>query len=356
MKGLILSGGTGSRLRPLTFTRAKQLIPVANKPVLFYAVEDLVKAGISSIGVVVNPETSEEVKRALDNGNQWGARFTFIPQGAPLGLAHAVKTARNFLENDAFVMYLGDNLLSGGIAHLVEEYQRSMYDAMVLLTQVDNPREFGVAELGEDGQVLRLVEKPQDPPSNLALVGIYLFSAAIHEIVDLLKPSGRGEYEITDAIQALIDRRYIVKAHLVRGWWKDTGRPEDILEANRLVLSQSTRSIEGDLDSSDVVGNVVVKPGARVAASIVRGPAHIAEGALIEHSYIGPYTSIGRNARVIHSQVEYSVIIDEAEVRDLPQRLDASIIGQGVVVSGNSDSPRKHTLRLILGDRSHVQL
>lgn len=356
MKGLILSGGKGTRLRPLTYTRAKQLIPIANKPNLFYVIEDLVAAGITDIGVIISPETGDEIRDALGSGDQWGAQFTFVVQDQPKGLAHAVQTARDYLGDDAFVMYLGDNLLSGGIAHLVAEYEGGGADSIVLLTPVDNPSQFGVAELDERGKVVRLVEKPENPPSNLALVGVYLFSPAIHDVIAELQPSRRGEYEITDAIQGMIDRGMRVTAHQVRGWWKDTGKPEDLLEANRLVLSQITRCIEGELVDAEVTGEVIVEEGARVVRSEIRGPAHIAAGAVIEDAYIGPYTCIGAGAKVIASQVEYSIILNDAQLRNLPARVDASVIGQGVVVEGGDGGPKHHTLRLVLGDNSQVKL
>lgn len=356
MKGLILSGGKGTRLRPLTFTRAKQLIPIANKANLFYVIEDLAKASIQDIGIIISPETGEEIKQALGDGSRWGVRFTFILQDAPLGLAHAVKTALPFLGNEEFVMYLGDNLLSGGITHLVEEYKRGNIDSTVLLMPVDNPSHFGVAVLNSQGQVVRLVEKPKDPPSNLALVGVYIFNFHIHEMIADLKPSWRGEYEITDAIQMLITRNYRVTAHQVRGWWKDTGKPEDLLDANRLILSQIGRNIQGRVEKSELVGEVVVEKDAQIINSCVRGPVHIASKVVIENSYIGPYTSIGEGAKIIHSEVEYSILLNESEVYELPYRLDASILGQGVVVDGRSSRPRKHTLQLVLGDRSRVQL
>jgi glucose-1-phosphate thymidylyltransferase len=356
MKGLILSGGKGTRLRPLTFTRAKQLIPIANKANLFYVVEDLAKAGVKDIGIVISPETGEEIKQAVGDGSRWGVHCTFIVQEQPLGLAHAVKTALPFLGDDEFVMYLGDNLLSGGISHLVEEYKRGGIDSTVLLVPVDNPSQFGVAVLNEQGQVVRLVEKPKDPPSNLALVGVYIFNHHIHEMIADLRPSWRGEYEITDAIQALITHNFRVTAHQVRGWWKDTGKPEDLLEANRLILSQITRSIQGHIEKSDVVGEVVVEKDAYIANSCIRGPVHIAGKVVIENSYIGPYTSIGTGTKIVHSEVEYSILLNESEVYNLPYRLDSSVVGQGVVVDGRGGGPRKHTLQLVLGDRSRVQL
>lgn len=356
MKGLILSGGKGTRLRPLTFTRAKQLIPIANKPNLFYVVEDLVSAGVRDIGVIISPETGGEIRAALGDGSQWDATFTFIEQTAPLGLAHAVKTARPFLGDTPFVMYLGDNLLSGGIAPLVDEYESGQYESIVLLTPVPNPSSFGVAVLDDRQQVVRLVEKPADPPSNLALVGVYLFSPIIHDVIDQLQPSARGEYEITDAIQGLIDRKLPVSAHQVRGWWKDTGKPEDLLEANRLVLSHVLRDIQGDVTDSQISGEVVVEPGAVVSHSVVRGPAHIAAGARVEKAYIGPYTSVGADALVHGSEVEYSILLGQTQVIELPHRLDASVLGQGVIVDGRADGPRSNILRLVLGDHSQVNL
>ncbi len=355
LKGLVLSGGKGTRLRPLTHTRAKQLIPIAGKPNLFYAIEDLLAAGIRDIGIVLSPETGDEVREALGDGSRWGANFTFILQDAPLGIAHAVKTAQPFLGDSPFVLYLGDNILSGGIKHLVAEYQQTQPQAIVLLTQVEDPRAFGVAVLDSLGQVVRLVEKPKDPPSNLALVGVYLFSPAIHPIINALKPSGRGEYEITEAIQGLVETGQRVIAHQVRGYWKDTGQPEDLLDANRLALSALSRDIKGELLESEVIGEVVVEAGAKVIRSTVRGPAYIGAGAVVEDGFIGPYTAIGKNAKVIGSEVEYSILMDEAQVQNLPYRLDSSILGQGVLVDG-SGTTRRHTLQMVLGDRSRVKL
>ena len=356
LKGLILSGGKGTRLRPLTFTRAKQLIPIANKPNLLYVVEDLVEAGITEIGVIISPETGDEVRGALGDGSAFGARFTYILQSQPNGLAHAVKTARDFLGNDPFVMYLGDNLLWGGIEHLVSSYQPGEDYALVLLTEVDNPSQFGVAELDSAGRVVRLVEKPKVPPSNLALVGVYLFDPYIHEVIETLQPSWRGEYEITDAIQGLIDRGLNVKAHKVRGWWKDTGKPEDLLDANRLVLSRISRHIEGSVIESEITGEVVIEEGTTVLRSVIRGPAHIARGVLIQDSYIGPYTSVGQGSKVIGAEVEYSILLPEAVLTFLPSRLDSSVIGQGVAVNGRRNGPVKNTMQLVLGDRSQVNL
>ena len=356
MKGLILSGGKGTRLRPLTFTRAKQLIPIAGKPNLVYAIEDIVGSGISDIGIVISPETGHEVKEALGDGNKFGARFTYILQESPSGIAHAVKTAQPFLGNEPFVLYLGDNLLSGGIRHLVDEYRAGNAEAIVLLTPVEDPRSFGVAVLDDQGHIVRLIEKPKEPPSNLALVGVYLFGPEIHSIIANLKPSWRGEYEITEAIQGLVDQGKRVVAHTVRGYWKDTGKPDDLLDANRLVLSQVQRSIKGEVLGSQISGEVVIEEGAQVIDSTVRGPVFIGAGAHLENAYVGPYTAIGAGAKVIHSEVEYSILLDGAEVTHLPYRLDASVLGNGVQVDGSGSGIRKNSLQLVLGDRSQVKL
>ncbi len=353
---MILSGGKGTRLRPLTFTRAKQLIPIAGRPSLFYVVDDLVEAGIREIGVVISPQTGKEVRAALGDGSAFGVRFTFIEQTDPLGLAHAVRIARPFLADQPFVMYLGDNLLSGGIKHLVEAYAAHPADGLLLLSEVDDPRAFGVVVLDSAGRVQSLVEKPKDPPSNLALVGVYLFGPRIHQMIEGLSPSWRGEYEITEAIQNLVRQGGEVRAQKVRGWFKDTGRPEDLLEANRLVLAQLERRLEGRIEDSRLEGEVVVEAGAVIRNSLVRGPAFIGANAVVEESYVGPYTSLGRGVRVVHSEVEYSIVMDEAALLTLPYRLDASVIGQGVQVDGIGDGLRKHTLQLVLGDRSRVRL
>jgi len=353
MKGLILSGGKGTRLRPLTFTRAKQLIPIANKPNLFYGIDDLIDAGIYDIGVIISPDTGDEVKTAIANSYN-DIKFTFIEQSEPKGLAHAVMTARKFLSDESFVMYLGDNLLSGGIAHLVNEYKHGGSDCIVLLTKVDNPSQFGVVVLNDDGSVNKLIEKPVDPPSNLALVGIYLFSPKIHDMNERLIPSARGEYEITDAIQSLLDNDFIVKAHHVNGWWKDTGKPEDLLDANRLVLSHVKGDIKGEIFDSELNGDIVVEEGAKIISSSIRGPAHIASGAIIEDTYIGPYTSIGKCCHVKGSEVEFSILLDNAVISNIPNRIDSSIVGMGAEVTGRS--ARKNTIKLVLGDRSLVSL
>ncbi len=354
MKGLILSGGAGTRLRPLTFTSAKQLIPIVNKPILFYVVSDLVEAGITDIGIIISPETGEEIQTALGDGSQWDARFTFILQKEPLGLAHAVKTARDFLADASFVMYLGDNVLSGGIHYLVKEFEQDNVDSIVLLVPVENPSQFGVAVLDGSGNIVDLEEKPKQPKSNLALVGVYVFNSDIHGIIDKLTPSWRNEYEITDAIRGLIESGRRVISHRVQGWWKDTGNPDDLLEANRLLLGQIVEDLQGEVIDSTIGGDVVLEAGAQVVGSSVRGPVHIAAGARIENSYIGPYTSIGAGVLISNSEVEHSIILNDAQIRDLSHRVDSSVIGRSVVVSGHQNSPRKQVTKLVLGDYSQV--
>src|SRR3954467_15410729 len=291
MKGLILSGGRGTRLRPITYTSAKQLVPVANKPVLFYGLEAMAGAGIREVGIIIAPETGDEIRAAAGDGERFGVRITYIVQDEPAGLAHAVLTAEPFLGADPFVMYLGDNLLQGGIEDLVNAFRSNQPEALILLTPVPDPQNYGVAELDGNGGVTRLVEKPLEPASDLALVGVYMFTPRIHEAAKAIKPSARGELEITDAIQWLVDGEHAVESHIVRGWWKDTGRLDDMLEANRLILETIERRVDGaELDDVTIEGRVVVEPGARLERSTVRGPAVIGAGAVIRDAYIGPYT------------------------------------------------------------------
>ena len=351
MKALILAGGTGSRLRPLTYTSAKQLIPIANKPILFYAVEAIRDAGITEIGVIVG-DTADEVKEALGDGNQFGVKFTFIPQDAPLGLAHAVLTAEEFLGDSSFLMFLGDNLIAAGVTHLVEQFQANQPDAMVLLSRVPEPQRFGVVELKE-GRVVRLVEKPKVPPSDLALVGVYLFQSKILEACRSIKPSGRGELEITDAIQWLVDEGLRVDPSIVEGWWKDTGKPEDVLAANHLVLDVIEHRIEGQVcPESDVSGRVVVESGARIIRSTVRGPVIIGAGARIEDAYIGPYTAIAREVTVSHSEVENSILLDGSGIKDVKGRIDSSLLGRNARIESAPGKPQ--VTKLVLGDNSRI--
>jgi glucose-1-phosphate thymidylyltransferase len=354
LKGLILSGGAGTRLRPITHTSAKQLVPVANKPVLFYGIEALVDAGIEEIGIIIAPETGDEIREAAGDGSSFGARITYIVQDSPAGLAHAVLTAKDFIGDSPFVMYLGDNLLRDGLRGLVTSFREGEPDALILLTPVEEPEHYGVAEL--DGErIVRLIEKPKDPPSNLALVGVYLFSPLIFAASEALEPSWRGELEITEAIQGLIDDGRKVQSEVVRGWWKDTGQLADMLEANRLVLEEIETSVEGEVDEeSRVEGRVIVEPGATLTRSVVRGPAVIAAGACVEDASIGPYTSIGADVHVRRSEVEHSIILSGSVVEDLGTRMEASLLGREVKLTRSDGMPK--TLRLLVGDKSEIEI
>ncbi len=351
MKGLILSGGKGTRLRPLTYTSAKQLVPVANKPVLFYGIEALAGAGIREIGMVVG-DTEAEIRAAVGDGSKWGVTVTYLPQDAPRGLAHAVLISEDFIGRDPFVMYLGDNLLNRGIAPFVEEFLRERPAAQILLAHVPDPQMFGVAELC-DGQVVRLVEKPKAPKSDLALVGVYLFGPDVFTSVKRITPSFRNELEITDAIQDLIDRGLVVRPHIVDGWWKDTGKLEDMLEANRLILETFDRRIEGQVDpQSRVEGKVVIEAGAVVERSTIRGPAIIGARARIVHAYIGPFTSIMNDVVIRDSEIEHSIVLEGSEISDLANRVEDSLIGKNVRIYRLPVKPSAY--RFMLGDNSEV--
>jgi glucose-1-phosphate thymidylyltransferase len=354
LKGLILSGGAGTRLRPITHTSAKQLVPVANKPVLFYGIEALVDAGVEEIGIIIAPETGEEIREAAGDGSAFGARITYIVQDQPAGLAHAVLTAEEFIGSSRFVMYLGDNLLRDGLRGLVATFEQEEPDALILLTPVEDPQAYGVAEL--DGErIVRLIEKPKDPPSNLALVGVYLFGSSIFEAARGLEPSWRGELEITEAIQTLIDDGHTVRSEVVRGWWKDTGQLADMLEANRLVLEELETRVEGEVDAeSKIEGRVVLEPGASLTRSVVRGPTVIGAGACVEDAYIGPYTSIGEGVHVRRSEVEHSIVLANSVVEDLGTRMEASLLGRNVKLTRSTGMPQ--TLRLLVGDNSEIEI
>jgi glucose-1-phosphate thymidylyltransferase len=351
MKGLILSGGKGTRLRPITYTRAKQLVPVANKPVLFYGLEALVAAGIRDIGIVVG-DTHAEIRAAVGDGSRWNARITYIEQDAPRGLAHAVLISESFIAGEPFVMYLGDNLLNRGIGAFVEEFSRERPAAQILLTRVPDPEMFGVAEL--DGErVIRLVEKPKQPRSNLALVGVYMFGAAIFDAVKVIKPSFRNELEITDAIQQLIDSGLAVRPHIVEGWWKDTGKLEDMLEANRLILDTMERRIDGTVDAdSRIEGKVVIEAGAIIERSVVRGPVIIGAGAKVTAAYVGPFTSIGDRAEITETEIEHSIVLEGAAIKGLAARVEDSLIGRNVSIYRLPVRPSAY--RFMLGDNSEV--
>ena len=351
MKALVLAGGTGSRLRPITFTAAKQLVPVANKPILFYGIEWIREAGIEEIGIVVG-ETETEIRAACGDGSRWGARITYIRQSRPGGLAHAVKESRAFLGDDDFLMYLGDNLLRSGVRDIVEAFRRERPNAQVLLTKVSNPREFGVAVV-EGGRTARLVESPKEPPSDLALCGVYLFDKNVHAVIDGLTPSFRGELEITDSIQGLIDRGLDVRMRLVEGWWKDTGKLEDLLEANRLVLDDIKEDVRGRTDGATIEGRVAVAEGAEVVRSTVRGPAVIGAGARVVDSYVGPYTAIGPGAAIEASEIEHSIILEGAEIKGL-RRVSDSLVGKGAKIVRTDARPKAY--RFMLGDSSSVEV
>ena len=369
MKGLILSGGAGTRLRPITHTSAKQLVPIANQPILFYGIRDMADAGITDIGIVISPATGDEIRSAVGDGSDFGVRVTWIEQPEPLGLAHAVLIARTYLLDDEFVMYLGDNMLEQGLASFVERFDAARRQApsphgdetpvgapsaQILLAKVNDPSSFGVADLDTEGRVIGLVEKPDDPPSDLALVGVYLFDASIHEAIENLEPSERGELEITDAIQALLDSGRVVHHEILSGWWIDTGKKDPLLECNRLVLDTLERRVEGAVDaSSSVDGRVVIEPGARVVNSTVRGPAIIGQDTVVQDAHVGPYSSIGRNCRIERSEVDNTVVLPGAVVSDIP-RLTDSLIGRDTIIRrGNA---RSRAVRVMIGDNCHVEV
>ncbi|GLW46702.1 glucose-1-phosphate thymidylyltransferase [Streptomyces sp. NBRC 14336] len=349
----MLSGGAGTRLRPITHTSAKQLVPVANKAVLFYGLESIAEAGITEVGLVVG-DTAAEIQDAVGDGSKFGLQITYIPQERPLGLAHAVLIARDWLGDDDFVMYLGDNFIVGGIRDLVREFTRNRPDAQILLTHVADPRAFGVAELDDAGQVVGLEEKPEHPKSDLALVGVYLFTPAIHEAVRAIKPSWRGELEITHAIQHLIDARADVRCTVIEGYWKDTGNVDDMLEVNRTVLEGLDRRIDGQVDElSETVGRVVVEEGARIVNSRIVGPAVIGSGTVVDNSYIGPFTSVAENCRITDSELEFSIVLRDSSIAGVG-RIESSLIGRHAEVTPADHVPSAH--RFVLGDHSKVQI
>jgi glucose-1-phosphate thymidylyltransferase len=355
MKGLILSGGKGTRLLPLTYTRAKQLIPVANKPVLVRVIESIRDAGVDEIGIVVG-QTGPEIRDLLGDGSEWGVSLRYIEQLSPDGLAHAVKISRDFLGDDRFVMFLGDNVIEGGIGSLIGDFARSDWNSQIVLKEVENPSAFGVAKLRADGSIERLIEKPKDPPSNLALVGIYMFDQNIWKAVEAIKPSARGELEITDAIQWLIDAGHSVYPHVHSGWWIDTGKATDMLEANGLVLEELTPHISPDsiIENSEVDRRVTVERGARIINSVVRGPTIIGENTVIENSYIGPFSSIYHNVTIRECEIERSIILENSTLCDLNVRLHDTLIGRNATVQRNDNKPR--SLKMNLGDHSTIWL
>ncbi len=354
MKGLILSGGKGTRLYPLTYTSAKQLIPVANKPVLFRVIESIRDAGITDIGIVVG-DTADEIQRAVGRGGQWGVDITYIPQDAPLGLAHAVKISQDFLGEDRFVMFLGDNVIQGGISPLIAQFAKSEYNSQIVLTRVDHPEQYGVAVLDQEGRIIQLIEKPKEPPSDLALVGIYMFDHHIFEAVRAISPSWRGELEITDAIQWLVQHDFYVYPYVHRGWWIDTGRPGDMLEANSLVLEELAPTIDGYVDrDSEVDSRVTVEQGAEIINSVIRGPAIIGQDTSIVNAYVGPFTSIYHHCLVENAEISRSIVLEHSQIRNINRRIEDSLIGRNAVLHRSPIRPRAY--KFTLGDHSHVGL
>jgi glucose-1-phosphate thymidylyltransferase len=355
MKALILAGGKGTRLKPLTNTMAKQLLPVANRPILFYALDQVIEAGITDIGIVISPETGKSIKEAVEAESKWEANISYILQPEPAGLAHAVKVSREFLGKSSFLMLLGDNLIKGGTATLVEEFKQYNPDALILLKEVTNPHSFGIAELNNLGEVVRLEEKPKEPRSNLALIGVYLFSLSVHRVIDHLKPSWRGELEITDAIQELLNSGAKVRSHILDCWWLDTGKKDDLLEANRIVLDDYLkREIKGKVDSQTrIVGRVEIRQGAIIENSLIRGPVSIAQGCQIHNSLIGPFTSIGAGTVIDASSIEHSVILENCRISKI-ERMADSVIGRGTEVVKQEQG--FEVLKCFIGDDAKVEL
>lgn len=356
MKALILSGGKGTRLRPLTYTGAKQLVPVVNKPILWYGIEQIVATGITDIGIIVSPETGDAIQNFTGDGSQFGAKITYIPQTSPDGLAHAVKVAQPFLGNAPFLMYLGDNLIQDDLASFVDKFVQQSLDALILLKQVPNPTAFGVAVLNDRGQVIRLVEKPQEPPSDLALVGVYLFSAVIHSIIETLKPSARGELEITDAIQSLVDASKNVMAQPLKGWWLDTGKKDDLLAANQIILDETLGSqIEGEVDEkTKISGRVKIGQGSKIINSTIRGPVAIGQNCYIENCFIGSYSSIADGVKLVDIEIDHSVLLENATIQGLHQRITDSLIGRRAQLINRPNRPK--ALRFMIGDDCNIEL
>jgi len=352
MKALVLSGGKGTRLRPLTFTCAKQLIPVANKPILGYVLDQIAATNIKKVGIITAPETGQFVKEYVADGAQWKINVNYIPQ-EPLGLAHAVKTAKRFLGQDSFVMCLGDNVTGQGLSSFIKKFKNKRLDALIILKEVENPSSFGIAQLDQEGNIVKLVEKPKTPIGNLAIIGTYLFSNKVHQAIEKIKPSWRNELEITDAIQEMINLGFKVKAEILKSWWLDTGKKDDILSANARILDEYiTQQVEGNVSDSIIDGRVKVEQGAKITNSTVRGPSIIGKNVTVEHSFIGPYTSIGDGSEIINSNVEYCVVQENVIIRDI-ERLEESLIGKNAKLTKNQ---RNRTIRLHVGDYSEVEV
>jgi len=356
MKALILSGGKGTRLRPLTYTGAKQLVPVANKPILWYGIEGIVAAGITDIGIIISPETGDEVRSRTGDGDRFGAKITYILQEEPAGLAHAVKVARSFLEDSPFVMYLGDNLIENDLRPFLESFKQKHLDSLILLRQVPNPSAFGVAIADKSGRVLQLIEKPKEPPSNLALVGVYFFDRSIHQAIDEIQPSTRGELEITDAIQHLINTEKMVESRTLEGWWLDTGKKDDLLSANQIVLDNQIRPLMlGNADDrSQVIGRVQVGKGTTIINSSIRGPVVIGENCYLKNCFIGPYSSIGNNVNIVEAELEHSVVLEGATIDNIQQRIVDSLVGRRAVLGTSPKRPK--AVRFMVGDDCQIEL
>lgn len=356
MKALILSGGKGTRLRPLTYTGAKQLVPVANKPILWYGIESIVAAGITDIGIIISPETGDEIQAKTGTGEKFGAKITYIHQDQPLGLAHAVVIARPFLGDSSFIMYLGDNLIQDDLTQFFGRFKDHHLDSLILLKSVSNPSAFGVAEVDAQGQVRHLIEKPAQPPSNLALVGVYFFNSSIHDAIDAIQPSARGELEITDGIQALIDGKKSVEAQQLQGWWLDTGKKDDLLEANRIILDTRLKiAIAGEIDThSEIIGRVQIGAGSKIINSTIRGPVIIGENCRIKDCFIGPYSSIADGAILQEADLEHSVILQNAQILGIHQRIVDSVVGIRAKLSVAPRRPK--AIRLLVGDDSQLEL
>lgn len=352
MKALVLSGGKGTRLRPLTFTLAKQLIPVANKPILGYVLDQIKEAGINEVGIVIAPDTGIYVKEYVENGAKWDFDVSYIPQ-EPLGIAHAVKTAQKFLSQEPFIMCLGDNVTGQKISAFVKKFKEEKLDALIILKEVNDPSSFGIAQLDERGNIVKLVEKPKVPMGNLAIIGTYLFSNKVHKAIEKIKPSWRGEFEITDAIQEMINMGFKVKAEILNSWWLDTGKKDDILSANAKILDECIdRDIKGNVENSTIDGRVKVEVGANIINSKIRGPCIIGKNVRVENSFIGPYTSVGDNSTILNSNLEWCVLLENVTIKDV-ERLDESLIGKNAKVTKN---PRKGTIKLHMGDYSEVEV
>ena len=353
MKALITAGGRGTRLRPLTHTQNKHLLPIANKPILHYALEKVSAAGIKEVGIVTH-QSGAEVKKALGDGSKWNVRITYIPQQAPLGLAHVIRLAEEFIAGEPFIFYLGDNMVVGGLEPFIDAFERAGSNCHLTLAQVRDPERFGVPEIKGD-RIVSIEEKPRHPKSGFAVAGIYLYDSTIFGAVRAIEPSDRGELEISDAHQYLLDHGHSISYSEITGWWKDTGKPDDILEANRLILEHMTPRIDGEIDSlSHVTGHVVLEKGAKVLNSTIRGPAVIGEGTRIENSYVGPFTSIGNSCEIRESEVEFSIIMSKCRIIDVALRIEGSLLGFDVLIRMAPGRPRMH--RFMIGDQSLIEI